>query len=91
MARPKKVVATGNYKATLKVLGNLYTSDGSTAVEAISKLAPPLARGVSILTVTSGEKSQERVLPRVMTARLFSASKLVREIQLKHMSQRFDI
>ena len=77
--------------ASIKVLGKTYSAQGDTVFHAIANLEVPKAKGVSILSLSKGDNRRERVLPAVATARLFSPSKLVREIALKNMSFRFDV
>lgn len=88
MARPKKIKE--GYHASIKILGKFYEADGATPSEAIANLEPfGKISGVTVLTITHGDKKQERILPRHATQRLFSSSPLMRELFLKSTSERF--
>ncbi len=89
--RTKKAPASKSYTATLKVLGRNYESTGKDIAEAISNLKPELAKGIAVLTLIGEKKSQERLLYRTQTSRLFSPSALVREIMLKQIAARFEV
>lgn len=78
-------------KATLKLMGKTYTAEGKTPTEAISNLKPGIAKGNSILTLEHKGKKIEKILGRNATARLFSPSPTVRDINLKHAATRFDL
>lgn len=78
-------------KAKIKVLGKTYTSQGKTIPEAIGNLKPGIAKGMSILTIQNGDKTQDRVLPHIMTQRIFSPSPTTRLINIKQISMRFGI
>lgn len=77
--------------ATIKVLGVLYTSVGRTKDECIANLVVPKGRGVSIITISNGNKSQEKVFSGIQTERLFSKSPNVRMHALKNTCLRFDL
>lgn len=79
------------YTATLTSFGKKYSGSGKTAVEAIAKIeVTGVARGKSVLSVSNGKNSKDRILPPVMTSRLFSKSPLNREVALKNTSLLFD-
>lgn len=86
------------YKATIKVLGQFHKAEGSTAIEAISNLKVPLARGTSILilerTMEKGEGIEtvkiEKIFGNLLTVRLFSQSPSMREVGLKQAKTLFD-
>ena len=83
---------TDTYQASIKVFGKIYKSSGATLSEAIASLKPEgLARGMSIVTVKKGNVTQEKILPRVATVRLFSPSPAMREVALKHTIARFSL
>lgn len=87
---PKKTVKP-EYSASIKILGKVYKADGATAQEAIEKLkVGNIAKGVSLLTVTKGKVSKDKVLPAPQTFRLFSPSKLMRELAIKNVALMFD-
>ena len=77
--------------ATIKVLGKIYESKGSSVIEAITNLKPELGRGMSILTIQRENEQQEKILPNLITARLFSKNPLMREIALKQVVGRFSL
>lgn len=79
------------YKATIKVLGKLYHSSGTTAKDAIENLkVHGVAKGMSVIEMTHGEVKRSKILMSPQTFRLFSPSRLTREIALKHASLMFD-
>lgn len=87
---PKKQAKT--YKAEVKVLGKLYDAEGKSVLEAISNLKPEgVVKGVSILKVSKGEVSVDKILSTIQTARLFSQSKITREVALKNASMLFNL
>lgn len=86
MAKAKKYVATAT------ILGKTYAGEGTSIKDAIADIkAPKLCKGVSLLSVSHGDKSQSRILPHSSTWSLFSHSPLTREIALKNISMRFDV
>lgn len=92
MKKTTKKVVVEPYSATVKILGKVYTSTGSTATEAFLNLKPNgVARGMGILSLSKGEKRAEKILPSFQVSRMFSASPLVREIALKNIGLRFDL
>jgi|SRR3990167_3660828 len=79
------------YKASIKILGKIYASTGSTAKEAIENLKPiGKCAGVSVITVSKGEIKREKILTSVNTFRLFSLSPTTRNVAIKNMSILFD-
>lgn len=79
------------YTASIKILGQIYTSKGSSPREAIENLkVGNVAKGVSILSIIKGDRKQDKILTAPQTFKLFSASKLMREITLKQVSLRFE-
>lgn len=79
------------YSASIKVLGRLYTSTGTTAREAIENIKiDGVAKGMSILEITKGEVKRSKILTPALTFRLFSASRMMREIALKNASLIFE-
>lgn len=91
VATVKTVGAADAYSASIKILGKIYTATGATKREALENLKPELGRGVSIITVSTGDKRKEKVLAPMQTMRLFSPSKLMREIALKNTALLFDL
>lgn len=88
---PKKASTTLLYGASIKVLGKIYVSTGATVREAIENLKPSLAKGMSILSISKGEVTKERILNRTQTQALFAPAKLMRELALKNVSAAFDL
>ena len=81
-----KKQANKKYKASIKVLGRIYKAEGKTLEEAISGLKPPVGKGVSVLTVSKGKQQKSKILPALVTFRLFNPSRLTKEIALKQMT-----
>ncbi len=79
------------YKARVKILGKFYEATGDTAIEAISNLKPDSSKGVCILTVSKGDLVKEKMIPSFQTARLFSGSRVMREVGLKNVASLFNI
>lgn len=80
------------YSASIKVLGKTYTSEGDSVLDALTRLeGPKVARGVSLLLVSKGSSSKGRILSSISVSRLFSPSKLTREMALKNTSLLFDL
>ena len=89
---PKKLKSIEPYKSSIKIFGKIHTAEGSSVQEAIANLAPPgVSRGMSILAVTKGDKTVDKILNTFQTSRLFSPARLVREIALKNTVMKFDI
>lgn len=82
----KKSPKKNTYTATLRVLGKNYMTTGETPYEAIEKLNPGVARGVSILNVNG----KERIIPATQTLRLFNTRGVSREVMLKNIALTFD-
>ena len=86
----KKVAKNKDYLASIRILGRNYQAQGATAKEAIEKLnIGKVAKGMSILTVSKGEKSCEKILGHNQTFRLFSLSRMTREVAIKNASMMF--
>jgi len=86
-----KEVVVEPYNASIKVLGKVYKSTGNTAKEAIENLKPiGKAAGMSVLTISRGDVKKDKILTSMQTFRLFSLSKLMREIALKNTSLMFN-
>lgn len=85
--RPKKVVIEEKpYKASIHILGRIYSAQGVTASEAIGGLAPGNVKGKGILVIEKDGIRKERVLMPHIVFRLFSSQGLMREIALKNAS-----
>lgn len=88
--RIKKVVADTPYSVQVKIMGRPYNAIGETIRGAIESLKVGSAKGVSIITVSKGEISRNKVFTPQQTFRLFSPSKLMREASFKQVAQIFN-
>lgn len=80
------------YKVSIKILGKEYSSTGKTLLEALNNLKfQGTARGVCILSVEKGKDKKDRILRGQQVARLFSESKLMKEIAIKNVSLLFGL
>ena len=87
--KPKKQANTPQYTAVAIVMGKKYQSKGATVSEAIGGLDIKNSKGKLILSVTDGTTTRERVIMPNAAFRLFSASRMMKEIALKQTSQLF--
>jgi len=88
----KKVVKKVElYHASIKLLTGVFTSEGATVKEAVENLKITNVKGKAILSIEKGGKRQDKIFPPPVVFRLFSASKLMREIALKQVVMRFDL
>lgn len=87
----EKICNIPSYSARIKVLGKLYNSTGNSAREAIENLKPSIGKGMSILTISKDNRKIEKILSAPQTYRLFSSSRMMREIALKNVSMLFTI
>lgn len=91
-AKKTKTAKKLEYQASIKVLGAIYRGEGVSAMDAIGHLKPPgTPRGVSVLSVSKGERICTKVLGSPLTYRLFAASPLMREIAIKQLTMFFDL
>jgi len=79
------------YSATIKVYGKTFRATGKSVYEALENLKHAPIKAMSVVTVKKGKLSKDRVLPPVATYRLFSPSRLMREVALKNTSLLFDL
>ena len=88
MARPKKIIPQGTkYTAKLHIAGQVYTTEGPTvreALEAIKLEGTPKAK--AIISVSDGTRTIERIMTPVSVMRMFSKSLLMREVQIKNLT-----
>lgn len=93
MAKKKAVKAAPQtpYTATAIILGKKYTGTGNSASEAIGAIAPGIAKGRCILTVSVNDTTKERVLTPVMVQRLFTAKGMTRDVAIKNTSLLFGL
>lgn len=85
----KKVVNKPQYSVTALVMGKKYAAKGNTISEALEGLDVKNCKGKCVLSVSNGETTRERVLMPNMAFKLFSLSKMMREISIKQVSQLF--
>lgn len=86
-----KKSATKPYSVVARILGREYKGSGETIRDAIASVDAPNAKGNCIMTISHGDKTQERVFNKQVTAKLFTLSPLMREIALKQAALRFDL
>lgn len=85
-----KQVVVEPFSATIKILGKFYHSTGSTALEAIENLKPDgKCAGNCVISVSKGDVQREKILPAFQTFRLFSPSRMMREMALKSVGNLF--
>ena len=78
------------YALKLKVLNTVYESVGDTVIEALNALKlKGMVRTVGILTVTKGKESREKILAPRILARLYTESRLMKEVAIKNISNLF--
>ena len=85
----KKSVSKPQYTALAIVMGRKYTAKGTTVPDTLAKLDIKNCKGKCILSVSDGKTTRERVLMPAQSFRLFSLSKMMREIALKQVSHLF--
>lgn len=92
MAKKKQIAEKNNvYSANLTYFGKKYNGIGDTVIEAIASIPVTNCKGKTILVINKGEEKKEKILTAPQSFRLFSSSKLMREIALKQVSQLFNI
>lgn len=74
------------YHAYVKVFGKVYEASGATAIEALGKLNPGVAKGMSIVSVEHDGRRKDKVLSPIQSLRLFNGGRIVREVSLKNLS-----
>lgn len=92
MANKKKTVAdkdSGIYKITVKIFNKLFTSEGKTLEEALSKLNVKNAKGLSVWSVERDGKITQKVVQSAMTFRLFNSRGISRDVALKNFNLMF--
>lgn len=89
-ARKPKVKTEYLASIDIQLLGRTYTAKGKTAREAIENLKAKNTKGHSILTVSKGDIKRDKIISAPLTFKLFSESKLMREIALKNIVMLFD-
>lgn len=76
--------------ATFKTRGRTYTAVGTSVPEAIGAIAFRNGKGMGVLTVARGDKSKTKILSAPQVYRLFSLSRLTREVALKETAALFE-
>lgn len=92
--KPRKAAAPVEKRYIIKALyaGKTYESHGYTVLEALTDLKiPGRVRGRVILVFTKGDLKKEWVMPLHAVLRMFSPSRIVREVSLKNASLLFDL
>lgn len=83
-----------NYEASIKVFGRdnkVYKSKGASVKEVLENLkVEGKAGGICVLTISNGDKKRDRIMNAEQLFRLFSSSRLMREIALKNVTLLFD-
>jgi hypothetical protein len=80
------------YTVTLKVFGKLHTSSGETLQDAFESFGyRGKIVGNPLLIVTHNDAKKERVISNVTANRLFSTSRIIKEIAIKNMCTIFNI
>ena len=89
---PARRTPAAGITARVEMIGKSYEGNGKTVIEALDALkVPGLPRDKVLLTVTNGANSHTRVLHPIAATRLFSQSRVTREIALKAISQLFAV
>lgn len=78
-------------KASLKIAGLTYKSEGETIKDAILNLKPKVNRTTSVLTITKDGKDKWKVLTPMTTYSVFGErGQTVKDIALKGLLARFE-
>lgn len=91
MSKTPKIEKKPQFHASIKVMNRTFEAEGRTVQEAIEKLEPGIAKGMSILTLSKGKNFHSQVLTNIQTQRLFNLSPMMREVAIKQTSLLFDI
>ena len=75
--------------ASVRIANKVFTAQGETPYKAIENLNVGASRGMGVLSLTKNGVTQTRILPIGRTAKLFSMSRLMREVGLKQVSSLF--
>lgn len=89
--KAKPVKKGEHYKASILIWGKRYDAIAFTLTDALACLNVPNPKGKSILTISKGDKTKERILSPVATFRLLASHGLMREVALKNTSLLFDL
>lgn len=87
---PKKAPKKEKYEASIKIAGKVSTNSGDTVSKAIDGLKVGNVRSIAVLTVKHGDKVKEKILYPHVATKLFNTQGLIRELNLKNISNLFD-
>lgn len=80
------------YKAQVKILNKIYDAEGDSVQSAISNLKPEgKIAGNVILRLSKGDVVKEKIINSNLLSRLFSPSRVTREIALKNTTMLFNL
>ena len=78
-------------KASLKLFGHFYHSQGKTVEEVLTKLKPPIAKGFGILILEKGDKRREKIIRANIINGVFGQrSPTMKSIALKNITTLFE-
>lgn len=80
---------TGLYNASIKIFGRIYVSAGDTLKECIENLKVGKVGGVCVMIVTHGDVKKEKILNGGQLFRLFSSSRVMKEMAMKNVLNLF--
>jgi hypothetical protein len=87
-----KDIISEPYTASIKILGKIYSSTGNSVKEALENLKPEgKCAGISILSVSRGDVKKDKILTSMQTYRIFSPSKIMRQVALKGVNLLFNL
>ncbi len=86
---PEKVEE--DYVAVIKIVGKPFSAVGKSVREALDNLKVGNAKGASLLTITKGAIAQHKILTPPQTFRLFTQSRMMREVTLKQITSFFNL
>lgn len=90
--KSKELGSTSQCIITIKNMGKIYTGKGSTMKEAIENITPiTKVIGGTVIIASNGDKSITKVMNGNLLMRIFSPSRLMRELAIKNMSYLFNI
>ena len=92
MQKITKKVKIAPYSATIKILGKIYNSTGESVREAIENLKPNgKCVGNCVLSISKGGVKIDKIITSFQVYRLFSQSKMMRDLALKNSSLLFNL
>lgn len=74
------------YTVSLKTMGKTHKAEGESVMEALEKIKLRAVAGKSVLIISNGKDTVERVLPHIIARRAFTTIGMVREVALKNLS-----